>query len=90
MARAVQCQEAMAHTKAITTVDMADDTIAVLAGNADGARWEIYTVADGLESFSHYAMAGEARQLADRAYGADVVAFASNDPRDARHFGLVA
>jgi hypothetical protein len=77
-----------AHSKAVTTVDLADGTIAILAGNAQGSRWEIYTTADGLEMFSHYATPGEARQIAERAYGAELVAFAAQRTSDAVHFGV--
>jgi hypothetical protein len=44
-------------------VDVADGMIAILATNGRGdfsARWEIYTVVDGLEVFSHFATRGEA------------------------------
>jgi hypothetical protein len=79
-----------AHSKAATTVDLADGIIAILAGSAKGARWEVYTVVDGLETFSHYATPGEARQIAELAYGASLVAFAAQRKSDAVHFGLVA
>lgn len=78
----------MTNSKAITTVDLTDGTIAILAGNAHGARWEIYSVEGGLELFSHYATPGEARQIAERAYGASLVAFAAQRKSDAIHFGV--
>lgn len=78
----------MAHSKAITTVDIGENMIAILAGNDRGARWEIYTVEEGLELFSHYATPGEAFQIASRAYGAELVAFAAQRKSDAVHFGV--
>jgi hypothetical protein len=78
----------MTHTKAITTVDLADDIIAILAGDAQSARWEVYYVVDGLEMFSHYASGKEARQIASLAYGPELIAFAAKCKRDAVHFGV--
>lgn len=77
--------------KAIMTVSLSETTIAILAGNTSGARWEVYTVdSDGLESFSHYATAGESRQLSALAYGAELTTFAARRAGDAKHFGLFA
>lgn len=80
----------MSHTKAITAVNLTDNTIAILAGNASGAKWEIYYVVDGLEMFSHVATGREAYQIASLAYGADLVDFAAQRKADAIHFGLAA
>jgi hypothetical protein len=78
----------MSNVKAVTSVDLADGVLAVLAANDKGGRWEVYTVSEGLEMFSHYARGAEARQIAELAYGADLVAFAAERTADAVHFGL--